>query len=54
MFGQEFGLSLDNSEGGSGTSLADRNGYLLTFSSQEREDFLIVPANIAATLETAG
>jgi hypothetical protein len=54
MFGQEFGLTLDNSEGGSGTALADRNGYMLTFSSMEREDFLIVPANIAATLETAG
>jgi hypothetical protein len=54
MFGVEFGLTLDNSEGQSGTSLADRNGYLLTFSSQEREDFLIVPSNIAATLETAG
>lgn len=54
MFGKEFGLSLDNSEGGSGTALADRNGYMLTFSSQEREDFLVVPANIAATLETAG
>lgn len=54
MFGKEFGLTLDNTEGGSGTALADRNGYLLTFSSQEREDFLIVPANIAATLETPG
>ena len=54
LFGKEFGLSLDNSEGSSGSSLADRNGYMLTFSSQEREDFLVVPANIAATLETAG
>ena len=52
MFGKEFGLTLDNTEGSSGTALADRNGYKLTFSSQEREDFLIVPANIAATLET--
>lgn len=54
MFGVEFGLTLDNSEGSSGIALADRNGYMLTFSSQEREDFLIVPANIAATLETPG
>lgn len=54
MFGVEFGLSMDNSEGGSGTALADRNGYMLTLSSQEREDFLVVPANIAATLETPG
>ena len=54
MFGKEFGLQLETSEGGSGTALADRNGYVLTFSSQEREDFLVVPSNIAATLETAG
>lgn len=54
MFGKEFGLFLDSSEGGSGTALADRNGYLLKFSSQEKEDFLIVPANIAAALETPG
>jgi len=54
MFGKEFGLQLETTEAGSGTALADRNGYLLTFSSQEREDFLIVPANIAATLETPG
>ena len=54
MFGKEFGLTLDNTEGSSGTALADRNGYMLTFSSQEREDFLIVPDAIALTLETAG
>lgn len=54
LFGKEFGLTLDNSEGTSGTALADRNGYMLSFSSQEREDFLIVPENIALTLETAG
>jgi hypothetical protein len=54
LFGSLFGLTMENSTGGSGTALADRNGYVLTFSSQEREDFLIVPANIAATLETPG
>mgnify|MGYP006265061261 CR=1 FL=1 len=54
LFGKEFGLFLDTSEGGSGTKLEDRNGYMLKFSSQEREDFLIVPSAIAATLETAG
>lgn len=54
MYGKEFGLQLETTEAGSGTALADRNGYLLTFSSQEREDFLIVPDNIAATLETPG
>lgn len=54
LFGKEFGLQLESSTAGSGVALADRNGFVLTFSSQEREDFLIVPANIAATLETPG
>lgn len=54
MYGKEFGLQLETTEAGSGTALADRNGYLLTFSSQEREDFLIVPSNIASTLENLG
>jgi len=54
MFGQGFGLFLDTSEGGTGTALGDRSGFQLSFSSQEAEDYLIVPANIAATLETPG
>jgi hypothetical protein len=54
MYGKEFGLQLESTESGSGTSLQDRNGYLLTFSSQEREDFLVVPSNIAANLEVVG
>jgi hypothetical protein len=54
MYGKEFGLQIETTEAGSGTALGDRNGYLLTFSSQEREDFLVVPSNIAATLETPG
>ena len=54
MFGKEFGLTIENSTGGSGTALGDRNGYVLTFSSQERQDFLVVPAEIAADLEVPG
>lgn len=54
MYGRLFGLQLETTEAGSGTALADRNGYVLTFSSQEREDFLVVPSNIVAQLETAG
>lgn len=54
MYGVEFGLEKQPSEAGSGTAGADRNGYLLNFASEEREDFLVVPANIAATLETPG
>lgn len=53
-FGKEFGLFLDSSEGGSGTKLEDRNGYMLKFSSQEREDFLIVPQSVVNNLEVAG
>jgi hypothetical protein len=54
MFGKEFGLLLDTSEGGSGTAAGDRNGYLLTFTSVEREDFLVVSGAVAAALETPG
>lgn len=54
IFGVGFGLFLDSSEGGSGTALGDRNGYVLKWSSNETDDFLVVPANIAANLEVAG
>lgn len=54
MFGKEFGLMLDTSEGGSGTAAGDRNGYMLTFTSTEREDFLIVSSGVAAALEVPG
>lgn len=54
MFGKEFGLMLDTSEGGSGTAAGDRNGFLLTFTSVEREDFLVVSSGVAAALETPG
>ena len=54
MFGKEFGLLLDSSEGGSGTAAGDRNGFLLTFTSVEREDFLVVSGAVAAALETPG
>ena len=54
MYGQDFGLTLENSEGGSGTALGDRNGYMLKFSSQEREDFLVVSSGLATSFETPG
>jgi hypothetical protein len=54
MFGKEFGLFLDTTESGSGTAAGDRNGSVLTFSSVEREDFLVVSASVAANLEVAG
>jgi len=46
LYGAEFGLTLDSSDAGSGVSLADRNGYMLKFSSQEREDFIVCPYGI--------
>jgi hypothetical protein len=54
LYGKEFGLFLDTTESGSGTAAGDRNGSVLTFSSVEREDFLVVAANVAANLEVAG
>lgn len=54
MYGKEFGLFLDTAEAGSGTAAGDRNGYNLTFSSVEREDFLVVSSAVAANLEVAG
>jgi hypothetical protein len=54
LFGKEFGMFLDTSESGSGTAAGDRNGSVLTFSSVERDDFLMVSSSVAATLETPG
>ena len=54
MYGNQFGLQMTSTESGSGVALADRNGFMLTFTSMEREDFLIVPAEIVADLEVPG
>jgi hypothetical protein len=54
LFGKEFGLTLDTVESGSGTAAGDRNGSVLTFSSVEREDFLVVSPSVAANLEVVG
>lgn len=52
MYGASFGLFLDSAEAGSGTALADRNGYMLKFSSQETSDFIVCPyATISSSLE---
>ena len=45
-YGFKFGLFLDSAESGSGTALADRNGSMLSFSSQETEDFLVCPSGV--------
>lgn len=54
MYGKAFGLFLDSTESGSGTAAGDRQGSMLTFTSQETEDFLVVSAGVAANLEVAG
>ena len=54
MYGKSFGLFLDSTESGSGTAPGDRQGSMLTFTSQETDDFLVVAANVAANLEVAG
>jgi hypothetical protein len=54
MFGKDYGLFLDSTEAGSGTAAGDRNGYMLTFTSVEKDDLLIVSSGVAAALETPG
>lgn len=54
MYGKAFGLFLDSTESGSGTAAGDRQGSMLTFTSQETEDFLVVNSSVAANLEVAG
>ena len=45
-YGLKFGLFLDSAESGSGTALADRNGYMAKFSSMETEDFIVCPSGV--------
>ena len=54
MFGRVFGLTLDTGEATSGVNLGDRNGYNLSFSSTESEDFLVVPSNLIPSLIVPG
>jgi hypothetical protein len=54
MFGKDAGLWLNAPEGTSGISGADRNGWNLTFSGQQREPAMEVNSAMVAALETAG
>ena len=54
MYGASFGLFLDSTESGSGTAAGDRQGSMLTFTSTETQDFLVVSSSVAAALETPG
>lgn len=54
LLGKENGLFLNAGTIGSGTAAADRNGYTMTFSGQEREPAPSVDSATLATLETPG
>jgi hypothetical protein len=54
MYGADRGLYLASTESGSGTAAGDRNGYNITLTGVEPDDFLQVSASVGAALETAG
>lgn len=54
MYGAGHGLYLASAENGSGTAAGDRNGYTVTLSGIEPDDFLQVSAGVGQALETAG
>ena len=54
MYGQDNGLYLASTESTSGTAAGDRNGYNITLTGIEKDDFLQVSASVGAALETAG
>lgn len=54
MYGHEFGLYLASAESTSGTAAGDRNGYNITLTGVQKDDFLQVPNNLGLALETAG
>lgn len=54
MYGGDHGLYLASTESGSGTAAGDRNGYNITLTGVEPDDFLQVSASVGQALETAG
>lgn len=54
LAGRELGLVLNGGTASSGTAWADRNGYTLPFTGNERELAPEVTAGIISTLETPG
>jgi hypothetical protein len=54
MYGADHGLYLASTESGSGTAAGDRNGYNITLTGIEPDDFLQVSAAVGGALETAG
>jgi hypothetical protein len=54
MYGKGNGLYIGTTESGSGTAAGDRNGYNITMSGIEVDDFLQVSSAVGLALETAG
>jgi len=54
LFGKEFGLTLLAPVSDTGTAWADRNGYTLPFTGNEKEFAPEVAASVIAALETPG
>jgi len=54
MYGKGNGLYIATTESGSGTAAGDRNGYNITMSGIEVDDFLQVSSAVGLALETAG
>lgn len=54
MYFKDYGGYLGQSTGQTGAAAGDANGYVLNFEGQEKNDFYIVQADVAAALETAG
>lgn len=54
MYGKGRGLYLASTESGSGTAAGDRNGYNITMTGIEIDDFLQVSSAVGLALETVG
>lgn len=54
MYFKDYGGYLGQSTGQTGAAAGDANGYVLNFEGQEKNDFYVVQADVAAALETAG
>lgn len=54
MYFKGYGGFLEGGTGQTGAAAGDANGYVLPFVGQEKEDFFVVSASVAAALETPG
>lgn len=54
MYGKDFGMRLTTANAGTGKALADRNGYDLTFESEEKYLAVKVDSSVVADLQTPG